>query len=81
MVNTSRELVKEMNEVMDLAIKSIITFDNLSEMSEDEIRAIKAINRIWKNTTDLLIKQAETIVELNERSKEMAIKLDLLLNN
>lgn len=81
MVNASREIVKEMNEVMDLAIKSIVTFDNLSEMTEDEIRAIKAINSIWKKTTDLLIKQTETIADLNERSKEMKEKLDYIVQN
>lgn len=80
MVNTSRELVNEMNEVMNLAIRNCFTFDALSNMSEAEIQAFRALNNIWKKSCDLLIKQAEVFEELDERNKRMERKLDELLS-
>ena len=80
MVTTTKKLVEQMNEVVDMAFKSAFTLDTLSNMDESELLACKLLNRIMKTSGELMVKQAETIEEMNERMKEMEKTLDLLLD-
>ena len=80
MVTTTKKLVEQMNEVVDMAFKSAFTLDTLSNMDESELLACKLLNSIMKTSGELMVKQAETIEEMNERMKEMEKTLDLLLD-
>ena len=78
MVKTSEKLVKQMNEVVDLAMKSVVTFDAIASMDDNALQSFRLLNDIMKSSGELMIKQAETIEKMSEKLDKMEYKLNEL---
>ena len=72
MVNTVNELFKEVDEMMDICTKEMITSDMIEMMDEKTFSMMKSMFKLLDISKKLALKQATMMEEQNK-------KLDMLL--
>ena len=67
MAEEMRNLMEQMDELMDVFVKQAISMSCLECMNEDELEMLKQTLKFWQASKNLAIKQAKMMDEQNEK--------------
>lgn len=70
--NKTKELVKEMNEVMDFAVKPLLTMSSIEYMGAEEFEVIKRMFKLMKSASELSIETSAQLDRIESKLNKLA---------
>lgn len=65
------ELMEGLNDLMHVAMASVVDLETLSRMSGQDLETIKLINRVYKQAKEYALHQAKKIDEIDHKICEL----------
>ena len=78
MYDETKKVIEGCNELIKIAIDQM-EFDDLLESDENTIKAMIAVCKLYKQSKDLMLKQAEIMDKLERQNDELLEKVNVLL--
>lgn len=78
MYEETKKVIEGCNELIKIAIDQM-EFDDLLESDENTIKAMIAVCKLYKQSKDLALKQAELMDKLERQNDELLEKVNVLL--
>lgn len=78
MCDETKKVIEGCNELIKIAIDQM-EFDDLLESDENTIKAMIAVCKLYKQSKDLALKQAEIMDKLERQNDELLEKVNVLL--
>lgn len=70
MLNNTKKLINQLNELMNLCMAEI-KFTDIAEMDKNTMEAIRISSQLYKTSCELAVKQAEMIESLDKKTNEL----------
>ena len=81
MYDETKKALESCDEIMNMAIAEYGTgIDDIASMDETTMKATVAVSKLYVQTKDLALKQAEIIDKLERQNDELLRKIDILLS-
>ena len=78
MYEETKKVIEGCNELIKIAIDQM-EFDDLLESDENTIKAMIAVCKLYKQSKDLALRQAELMDKLERQNDELLEKVNVLL--
>lgn len=78
MLETTKAIIKEMDEVMDAYMKQMLSFEDLMDLDDEETNLLKRTWNLMDMSKKLMLEQAEAFDKINEMDEKMDKIIKLL---
>lgn len=78
MLETTKAIIKEMDEVMDAYMKQMLSFEDLIDLDDENRDLLKRAWNLMDMSKKLMLEQAEAFDKINEMDEKMDKIIKLL---
>lgn len=78
MLETTKTIIKEMDEVMDAYMKEMLSFEDLMDLDDETAKLLKRAWNLMDMSKKLMLEQAEALDKIDDIDKKMDKVIKLL---